>query len=203
LIVLGRHGTRPLKALLIGSSAERVFRAGVAPTLIVGRPVRGDYRRPLIAVALDAGGAELVNHAWRLLGPDVRRATLLHAYQVPLQGLLPWAQASNALMPLRKHCRELAMAELSGLESSVQGLAPRWDTILVRADPRHAIRVESLRRGSDLIAVGKHTRSRLAEAWAGSVAEAVVRSASRDVLVVPLAESTAASELARASSAGA
>lgn len=190
LIVLGRHGTRPLKALLIGSTAEGVFRASAAPALIVGRPARGTYRRPLIAVTLDAGAPELVRRAGRLLGTEVRRATLLHAYQVPLHGLLPWAHASNALTPLRKHYRELAAAGVSRLESSVDDLGLHWATTIVRGDPRQAILVESLRGGADLIAVGRHARSRRVEAWAGSVAEAVVRAANRDVLVVPLPEAT-------------
>jgi nucleotide-binding universal stress UspA family protein len=200
LIALGRQGTQPLKALLMGSTAEGIFRAGVAPTLIVARPPRANYRRPLIAAALDAGDAELVTRAWRVLGSDVRRATLLHAYQVPFQELLPWARASNVLMPLRKHHRELASAGIAELESSLAGLAVCWDAMSVRGDPRHAILVESLRRGSDLIAVGSHARSRLAQAWAGSVAEAVVRAATRDVLVVPLPEAPLEPEFGRAAS---
>jgi nucleotide-binding universal stress UspA family protein len=136
--------------------------------------------------------------AWRVLGSDVRRATLLHAYHVPLQGLLPWARASSVLMPLRKHQRELALAGIARLESSLAGLAARWDTTIVRGDPRQVILVESSRSGSDLIIVGSSARPRLTEAWAASVSEAVVRSATRDVLVVPLPEAPVELERGRA-----
>jgi len=193
LIVLGRQGKTPLQALLIGSTAEGVYRAVEVPTLIVARPARGAYQRPLIAVALDGAGAELALRARRVFGSGVRRKRLLHAYRVPVPGLLPWARASRVLTPLRKHYRELAAAGVAELGSSLEAIEARWEPTIVRGDPRHAIVVEAMHGGSDLIVVGRHARSRLAEAWVGNVADAVVRAAARDVLVVPLADPPAES----------
>lgn len=48
LIVLGRHGQRAFRDLVIGSTAERVIRKGTTPVLAVSSPAGGPYRRHLV-----------------------------------------------------------------------------------------------------------------------------------------------------------
>ncbi len=53
LIVIGRHGRRPVRDMFIGTTAERVIRKGDVPVLVVNRKPRSPYRRPLIATDLE------------------------------------------------------------------------------------------------------------------------------------------------------
>jgi nucleotide-binding universal stress UspA family protein len=52
LIVIGRHGRRPVRDLFIGTTAARVVRLGDTPVLVVNSDVAKPYRRPLVATDL-------------------------------------------------------------------------------------------------------------------------------------------------------
>jgi len=50
LVVVGAHGTHFLKALLLGTTAEKVVRKGERPVLVVKRANRNPYRQVLVPV---------------------------------------------------------------------------------------------------------------------------------------------------------
>jgi nucleotide-binding universal stress UspA family protein len=183
LIVLGRHGNRPVKDLLIGSTADRVIRLAELPVLVVNKPPRQPYRRPLLGIALAGSDRDFVKAVCRVLSPESSAASMVHAYHVPFEGLLMLGVSTVPMRQVRAEYRQLAAAGLARLQASVADLGIRWKTILVRGDARNAIIAEAIRRGSDLIAVGTHVLPRLERALVGSVAEAVIRSAVCDVLV--------------------
>ena len=62
----------------------------------------------------------------------------------------------------------------------------KWNVVIRTGDPRQIILEEAKQRGSDLVALGTQGRTGLAHILVGSVAEAVLRSASCDVLVARL-----------------
>jgi nucleotide-binding universal stress UspA family protein len=183
LIVLGRHGNRAVKDLLIGSTADRVIRLAEPPVLVVNKTPRQRYRRPLLGIALTGSDRDLVRVLCRFLSPESPAASMVHAYHVPFEGLLMLGVSSVSISQARGEYRQLAAAGLARLQASVADLGFRWQTILVRGDARNAIIAEAVRRGADLVAVGTHARPRLERALVGSVAEAVIRSAVCDVLV--------------------
>jgi nucleotide-binding universal stress UspA family protein len=53
LVVLGRHGRRPIRDMFIGTTADRVIRKGDVPVLVVNRRPTLPYRRPLLATDLE------------------------------------------------------------------------------------------------------------------------------------------------------
>lgn len=183
LIVLGRHGLRPVKDMFIGSTADRVIRAGDLPVLVVSRKASGAYHRPLVAVALEDSCRSLVTVALRVIGPDVASARMIHAYHVPFEGLITPGVEPGDMTDLRKEYRGTAAGGVAKLEASVRDLGVRFQTVIARGDPRTAIMAEADRCEADLLAVGTHGRSGLAHALIGSVAEWVIQSAACDVLV--------------------
>ncbi len=174
LLVVGRHGPRPLRDMFIGSTAERVVRVGAVPVLVVKEPPRGAYARPLVAVDLGEGSRAVTELAQRVLEPDVE-ATLLHAARVPYELLLGKAAAARA----RDEAARRADLELAGLARDAGGFSPT----VMPGDPRAVILSLAARRRADLIVVGSHEGTSLGAALLGSTAERVLERASCDVLV--------------------
>jgi nucleotide-binding universal stress UspA family protein len=183
LIVIGRHGRRPVRDMFIGSTAERVIRAGDLPVLVVSRKASRSYRRPLLAVDLEDTCRSVVTVALRALGPEVTNATMVHAYHVPFEGFITPGASPGDMTDLRKEYRQMAVSGLARLQASLSPLGVQWQTVIVRGDPRTAMLAEAVRRRADLIAVGTHGRSGIAHALIGSVAEWVIQTAACDVLV--------------------
>jgi nucleotide-binding universal stress UspA family protein len=141
-----------------------------------------------IVVATDFG--DIANHATvyavelaRELGA---RVTLFHAYEMPLYAYADGAMlATEDLVAGLSTTAESTMGELVALHRSkgvaveaVVRLGAAADEVTRFADEIHA----------DLIIVGTHGRRGLARALLGSVAEIIVRTSARPVLVVPFPE---------------
>ena len=77
----------------------------------------------------------------------------------------------------------MAVSGIAKLQASLSALGVKWQTVIVRGDPRTALLAETVRRRADLVAVGTHGRSGIAHALIGSVAEWVIQTAACDVLV--------------------
>jgi nucleotide-binding universal stress UspA family protein len=185
LVVVGRHGRRSFRDLLVGSTAERVVRHAMVPTLLVGGPARSAYRRPLAAVERDRMSRVTLEVAARLL--DGRRSVLdvVHAYSPAYEGMVARVGTPAGRAAYRRESRtEARRAITEFVRRSTAAQAVRRIR-LRRADPRRAILDEARARRADLIAVGTHGRTGVAHALLGSVAEAVMRHAACDVLVAP------------------
>ncbi len=183
LIVLGRHSRRPVRDMFIGSTADRVIRAGDLPVLVVSRAATRNYRQPVLAVDLEDTSRSVVTTGLRVLGPEVKAATLLHAYRLPFEGLITPSIPPGDMAGLRRDSRQAAAAALMKLRSSLGEDRVRWRGVVVHGDPRAVIIAQADRRRADLIAVGTHGRCGLSHALLGSVAEWVLQAAACDVLV--------------------
>ncbi len=183
LVVLGRHGKRPIRDMFIGSTAERVIRAGDLPVLVVSRRASRPYRRPLVAIDLEDTSRSVVTVALRALGTEAAAVTMVHAYPMLFDDTMPPRLLSREVTRLRKVYRETAVAGLSKLQEALGALGVRWRTVVVPGDARAAILGEAVRLRADLLTVGTHGRSGISHVLVGSVAERVIRAAACDVLV--------------------
>jgi nucleotide-binding universal stress UspA family protein len=183
LIVLGRHGQRPVKDMFIGSTAERVMRVGDLPVLAVSRKATRNYRRPVIAIDNEDTSRSVVDVALHVLGPEVASATMVHAYHVPFEEVIAPAASPRDMTKMRKECRQTAVSHLARFQESLGDVGIRWRTSILRGDPRTVILTEVVRYRADLLALGTHGRKGLSHALLGSVAEWVIRAAECDVLV--------------------
>jgi len=187
LVVLGRHGARRFRDLLLGSTAERVIRAGHVPVLIAAPPATQAYRRPLLAVDRSPESRRAAEVAARLLTPEVRRLDVIHVYETAHEPLLRRVAGPEGVAAYTRRCRVEAMDAVTRLLGSVPSAAAVANILLRRGDPRAAILSLASERRADLIAVGSHRRRPVVGRLIGSVAEGVVRHASGDALVVPSA----------------
>ncbi|HXG45625.1 MAG TPA: universal stress protein [Gemmatimonadales bacterium] len=185
LVVLGRHGQRRLRDLLIGTTAERVVRKCEAPVLLVNLEPRTAYRRPLLAIDLEAGSRQVCTVAARLIPPDLPAVYVVHAYEVPFAGWIALGERDGERSRYRRQARQQAQQDLERFLAGAEELGLPVRGRLRYGDPRLVVLEEARRRRADLVAVGTHGRAGLARALLGSVAETVIGQASCDVLVVP------------------
>lgn len=184
LVVIGRHGHRTFRDLLIGSTAERVIRKGDVSVLVVATAADKPYQRPLVAVDLGDSARLALELAARIADPAGEPIEVLHVVELPITHAAG-AEAALGLVPLRLEREERARLELAAFLDQA-GVASRCNLVIRTGDPRQVILDEARARGSDLIALGTHGRTGLTHALLGSVAEGVLRSAAVDVLVARL-----------------
>lgn len=183
LIVIGRHGRRPVRDMFIGTTAERVIRLGdVAVLAVNGKPTH-PYRRPLIATDLGDTAPRVFALALRVLGPTVTAAHVVHVFHVPFEGFVTPMSAAREHSEYRRSFHERAKAGMAKLLARYEDTGIHWKAMVRAGDPRSVILAEAVRLQSDLIALGTHGRSGVAHALVGSVAEWVIAQARCDILV--------------------
>lgn len=197
LIIMATRGNTGLKHLALGSTAERIVRYSPCPVLVVrevdqdrkadrnGR-LRGpaDFRRILVPVDFSECSMVGLNYAKRLAKQFGAKIILLHS--LALQYFIASDEYARYDLPLllqqtdraaRQQMRDLVQKtdwEGIAVESSVQ-----------MGHPGQHICAQTETNGADLVVISTHGRTGLRHVLAGSVAEYVVRHASRPVLVVP------------------
>ena len=91
LIVLGTHGRRGLKKLVLGSAAEQVFRNATCPVLTVGPQTVSEGTAPasiatiLFATDFSAGSHHALRYALSLARINNSHLILLHAVPPPME----------------------------------------------------------------------------------------------------------------------
>ncbi|MBI4501104.1 MAG: universal stress protein [Gemmatimonadetes bacterium] len=179
LIVLGRHGRRTFRELVLGSTVERVVR-GSDRLVLVASVLPKPYRAPLVAVDFTPAADAALRAALRLSHPG-SHFRVVHACHIPFEAVWYRALTPSAYHRDRRECAEDARRAL-GL---VVARLPKPSGILVRfGDPRAVILAAARRGGADLIALG-HGRPGLRHDLVGGVCEAVSRAAPCDILVAP------------------
>lgn len=185
LVVVGRHGHRSFRDLLIGSTAERVLLGGVAPVLLATGAGRGRYLRPMVAIDLSEASWPALSFAAQVVARGEPVLDVVHAYEAANAQMLYRAGTPAGRARYARDCRAEARRDVERLLESTGTAAVVRDLILRRAEPRRAILAAAAERQTDLLVLGTHGRSGLSHWLVGSVAEAVMRHATCDVLVVP------------------
>jgi nucleotide-binding universal stress UspA family protein len=188
LVVVGRHGQRRFRDLLLGSTAERVIRKGRTSVLIVTAPATTAYRQPLVAVDFSDRSRHALELAWRLADGAPGALGVVHAYEALSQRAIERAGFSfedgvHYQLQARRHVDDVIRRFLAGSQAGAAA-AP----IAREGDPRGVILDVTAEHHADLLAIGTHGHSAAVHVLIGSVAEAVIRQAGCDVLVASAPE---------------
>lgn len=186
LLVIGPHRRQALRDVFVGTTAERTIRAVRCPVLMVNAPPVGSYGRVMLTTDLSEG-AERAARACAALGlARGAGASILHVFDAPATELamshtMPAAERQAYLDDRRR----AAAGALAAFVETLDWPMLQKDVRLLRSDPSEEILATARSISADLIVVGTRGRSGLARFLLGSVAEAVLRTADRDVLAVP------------------
>lgn len=192
LVVMGRGGGRAIRDVFLGSTAERVIRRGQLPVLVVRLPSRGPYRRPALALDLDQAAHGILELLLRVIPAPRPSVEIIHAYDMPYQGMIYPSVSEDDADDYREHYREKALREIEKLlatslaQAKVAPIdAPSWKTHVRYGSPRTVIEKAVKKGEADLLVLGTHGHSGVAHAFLGTVAGDVLREVACDVLVVP------------------
>ena len=183
LVVVGARGQSLLRRLVVGSTASHLMRRSHCPVLVVKNPFQQPYRRVLLPMDFSPGSALALALA-RELAPRAG-LVLLHAFDVPFEGMLQYAGVSQDIIhQYRIEARERALRQLREMAAE-QGLAAGDYTPLVEhGDAVALITGHQQRLGCDLVVMGKHGTHVTEELLLGSVTKRVLSEGDADVLVV-------------------
>jgi nucleotide-binding universal stress UspA family protein len=183
ILVLGAHGHSPLRDALIGSLGLRVLSKCRQPILVVKQPPEEAYRHVIVPVDFSPHSAAALRTALTL-APEAK-ITMVHAFEVPFEGKLMLAGASEA--ELRRYRSEAQQKALRGIRQMLSDIpikeASRIVHLVEQADPAVLTLEQAEDWGADLIVIGKHGRSLVEEMLLGSVTRHVLSDAKCDVLV--------------------
>ncbi len=191
LIVTSRTGARGWRRLALGREADTLVRTAHTPILVLPdeAPPHADVRVVAVGVDLGPGDAALVAaaraFAARYGAPDGVRVVLVHAIE-PLPYPASLVGPMHTFDPSIRGAIEAevtALAGTVGAESSPAEASPAEVVVEDGAAAGTLVRVAERIR-ADVIVVAPSTQG-VVERWMlGSVAERVVRTATRPVLVV-------------------
>lgn len=187
LIVMGSHGRRGLRRMLLGSVTEEVIRAGRWPVLTVhgdpeGGPTTTNYARILAPVDFSSSTAAGLQTAVDLAERFGAELELVHVVDVPILPEL-YGPITAPVVDV-KRATDRAAARLEELA------APLRERAAVSTDVRTGGAVHEIlaaAEGADLIVLPTHGYRGLDRALMGSVAEGVLRRASCPVMTIKTA----------------
>jgi len=186
LIVIGPHRRRLLRDVFIGTTAERTIRESTLPVLMANSVPAGAYRHVLVAVDLSECSADALR-AVGSLGLNAHAAvSVVHLFDAPARALMSRAALTDD--QIADHLAEEETRAESELSHFLRNMA--FETVgrvlkVNDGSPAHVIGEAAREISADLVVVGTHGRTGVTKLLLGSVAEAVLRLADRDVLAVP------------------
>jgi nucleotide-binding universal stress UspA family protein len=183
LVVTGARSAGWFRAVLIGSTAERVSRRLARPVLTVRQRPFGPYRRVLVPVDFSPWSTPAIEAA-RRLAPDAE-LVLMHALEMAYEGKMRFAGVADDVVARYRSAARLeardqlhALAGAAGLPADAVAFATPDG-----ADPWMLIVHEEQERDCDLVVVGKQGRNALEDLLMGSTTRMVLSECSADVLV--------------------
>jgi nucleotide-binding universal stress UspA family protein len=183
LIVVGEHRGESWRDMFRGTTAERVVRTCAVPVLLVREPVTAPYRRVLAAVDFSVFARRAVECALRLL-PDAD-IELIHAFSIPFGGFLEGEDTRDQMVAeIDARFRKLLDEEMAGFLARLDDASRHLHCVMQEGGVREVITARVRQTTPDLLVIGTHGKSGLAQAFLGSVAEDLLRSPPCDVLTV-------------------
>ena len=185
-IVMGTHGRRGPRRMLLGSVTEEVVRRSPCPVFTVRASRKAwplpQIQRILVPIDFSGRSRKVIESASRFAEHYGASITLMHAVDLaffPYYGL-----GSDPLVDITKNMTESSEERLIEFAAELQaaGIIANWKT--VDGHPAETIRSLADEDDFDLIVIGSHGRSGFDRMMVGSISEKVLRSAHCPVLVV-------------------
>ncbi|EIM26808.1 universal stress protein [Microvirga lotononidis] len=185
LIVMGAHRKQLLRDVFVGTTIERVIRAGPFPVLMLNGEVEQPYRTALAAIDLSEPSVLAMRTGIALGLPAGARLGLVHAFLPLAKGQMFYAGLSQDTINgyvaderIRATNELIAFLEANGLDDNGQPMCVVEEGTAFEVISKAVAQVEP-----DVLVMGTHGRSVLARMQLGSVTEEVLRSL--DILAVP------------------
>jgi nucleotide-binding universal stress UspA family protein len=189
LIVIGTHGRRGFKRLLLGSVAETVLHEAPCPVLTVSPHTEAatsdvvTFKRILCPIDFSPSALQALGFALDLARQAGGLVTLLHVVEL-LPEDAPLASSQFNVSEFRAHMIDDAKQRLRSLVAEESRAWSEIDDVIVSGRAYREILRAAEARSADLIVMGAQGRGGVDLALFGSTTQQVVRSAACPVLTV-------------------
>jgi nucleotide-binding universal stress UspA family protein len=183
LLVMGPAERKSLGERLLGSTVDHVLRHALQPVLCVRNRAQAPYRKMAIATDFSEPSREALDSAL-VLFPEAK-ATVVHAYEDTLHGLLPFDQMTGPLA--ERHKLEMRAHVEKSISEFVEGpraIRADIETMVEVGTPDAVLQRLAEQSACDLVVVGTHGRTGFRRALIGSVAERLIGLVQCDTLAV-------------------
>jgi len=178
LIVTGVARFNQLGDFFIGTAVDRIIREATSAVLVVRQRPRAEYRSILATTDFSTCSRDALVRAATMF-PDAA-IHVVHAFHVPFEGLLSVEENLEEFRSEAEGEFETFMNDAAIPPS----ITKRCTTHLVYGETATVVQQVAKEAGTDLLVFGTHGRSGFSKAVFGSVAEALLRCAQIDTLVV-------------------
>jgi nucleotide-binding universal stress UspA family protein len=185
LVVVGSHGRSGIARVLLGSVAERVVRHAHVSVLVARKnPTTG-----VVVAATDLSELSLPVIESAARAAERRNAKLVVATAVDWS-FAAWGSVAGApfgatpVVPPPEAQAEMREAMRQTMQRELERVRATGEAQILDGSPASAVTDYAQSVGAELIVVGTHGRTGLSRLALGSVAENVIRSSDRSVLVV-------------------
>lgn len=186
LVVLGAHRRQALRDIFTGTTAERVIRTGGKPVLMVSVAAEAPHKGAVIGIDFSEGARHAVDAARALGLLDNLPVCLVHSYRNVAKAQMQYVglDADSVAKQVETDVSKLVSAISVEMPEARLGRKP-GKVAIVDADACTAIAqwVDAL--PADLVVIGVRGLNAVERLLLGSVADAVLRKITCDVLVVP------------------
>ena len=183
LIVVGTHGTRGMKKLLRGSTAEEIVSLASCPVLTAGPGVNrpADFRRILCAIELSAASEHAIPYALSLAQKYNASLVFLHVND---------SSGDERPVDTKSRTEKFVDEQLRQSKSTCGEAVIGRSEVIVDFGPRTELILEAASvHGFDLIVMGMHPHKRVSARIAahlpGSMAYDLIAQAPCPVLTIP------------------
>ncbi|OWW21436.1 universal stress protein [Noviherbaspirillum denitrificans] len=182
LIVVPAQGKRFLADMFATQGNDELIRMADRPVLLVNAEPADAYRSVIVAIDFSEESVEAARVALAI-APSAH-ITFLHAFRVTDEDMMMEAGVSlDVVHNLRMRAREAARVRLNQLIDSLDPRKQLISRVIQHGKPAVVIGAQARQSNADLIALGKHGKSRFAEFLLGSVTQRLVDAGGCDLLV--------------------
>ena len=179
LIVVGAHGRHAVRDWFIGTTAEKVVRAGGVPVLVARVEPTHSYQTVVVAVDFSESSRAALRAA--LAWAPRAQFTLVHAYETLFESYIDVVTYENLRQELEDGLYERlrTFAQEAGVRSEHEP-----DYRVIAGHPGTAVVDAAVRAHADLTVCGTQGETGLRSLLLGSVAQHILRESRSDVMTV-------------------
>lgn len=182
LVVLGMHRkTSSVKDFFLGTTVERVVRYNNSPVLIVKEPCTDDYGTIITSTDFSISSRRAIEICMRMF-PNAHYE-LLHVYDIPFSSFLETIADEKAIEENRKMMLQTIAEEEKTFLQGLKIPNHKWRLVILKHSVARHIVEECEKSKAELLVIGTHGRTGVANELLGSVAAELVQNPPCDILV--------------------
>lgn len=184
LLLIGAYNHHKLEKIFLGSTALKILRRCVCPTLVIKNNTPSHYQRVFIGVDFSQDVNTTISVV-KNIAPNAE-IVLAHFYDIPFEGILNhYAEIDDKqLIAYRTEIREDALKKMEAIADAANLDTNRSTIIVAQGSVVEKIMFYANDYGCDLLVLGKQGKHLTEEFLIGSVTNEIVNICTQDVLVM-------------------